>query len=212
MDEQNNTQQNQVVAQATAPAAAPVQAAAKPAAPGQQGGRGSFRGGQGGRGSFRGGPRPGGKGGPRDPKVKPEFDQKLISIRRVTRVASGGRRFSFSVAMVAGNRKGSVGVGTGKAGDTSLAIEKAFRSAKKNMIRLNLTKTSSIPHDVEIKYSSARIKMWPAAGKGLVAGSSVRHVLELAGVKDISAKILSGSKNHLNIARAAILALSKFKA
>lgn len=79
-------------------------------------------------------------------RPKPEFDQKIISIRRVTRVVAGGRRFSFSVALLAGDKKGSIGLGLGKAGDTSLAINKALRNAKKNMVRLQLTKTMSIPY------------------------------------------------------------------
>ena len=148
----------------------------------------------------------------REPRAKPEFDQKMISIRRVTRVASGGRRFSFSVALVAGNRKGQVGVGTGKAIDTSIAIDKAFRNAKKNMIKVNLTKDMSIPYDVSTKYASARLTIKPSRGKGLVAGSSVRTVLEFAGVKNVTAKLFSGSKNSLNNARAAIQALSEFTA
>ncbi|OHA32235.1 MAG: hypothetical protein A2928_01030 [Candidatus Taylorbacteria bacterium RIFCSPLOWO2_01_FULL_45_15b] len=133
----------------------------------------------------------------------------MISIRRVTRVAAGGRRFSFSVALVAGNKKGEVGVGIGKGGDTALAIEKAFRDAKKNMISVKRTKHFSIPHYVEAKYSSSVIKMMPSPGNGLVAGSSVRNVLELAGVKDVNAKIMSRSKNKLNNARVAVLALSR---
>ncbi len=147
----------------------------------------------------------------REPRAKPEFDQKIIQIRRVTRVVTGGRRFNFSVAVVAGNRKGMVGVGTGKAGDTSLAIEKAFKSAKKNMIKVPVTKAMSIPHSVEVKFSSARIQMMPAKGKGVIAGSSVRDVIELAGIKDVNAKILSRTKNRLNNAQAAIKALSSFR-
>ncbi len=141
-------------------------------------------------------------------RVKPEFDQKMIDIRRVTRVVAGGRRFSFSVALVIGDRKGSVGVGTGKANDTSLAIEKAFRDARKNILRLKLTKNMSIPHAISAKYSSAVIMLTPNKGKGLVVGSSARIALDLAGVKDTTAKIYSGSKNKLNIARATIKALS----
>lgn len=144
----------------------------------------------------------------RESRVKPEFDQKMISIRRVARVVTGGRRFSFSVALVAGNKKGMVGVGLGKAGDTSLAIEKAFRDAKKNMIVVNLTKDMSIPHETSAKFSSSRVSLMPAPDRGLIAGSSVRIVLELAGVKDIGGKVRSGSKNKLNIARATIAALS----
>lgn len=145
-------------------------------------------------------------------RVKPEYDQKILNIRRVARVATGGRRFQFSVAMVVGNRKGSVGVGTGKAGDTSLAIDKAVRSAKRNLIKVNTTKTLSIPHDVKVKYSSARVFIQPAPGRGLSAGSAVRDVLELAGVKDVNAKIFSGSKNKLNIARATVKALESLRA
>lgn len=144
----------------------------------------------------------------RKERVKPEFDQKIINIRRVTRVVAGGRRFSFSVALVAGNRNGQVGVGLGKAGDTSLAIEKAFRDAKRNMWKGKLTKNKSIPHEIEAKYSSSILRIIPAPGRGLIAGSSVRDVLELAGITDITAKILSRSKNKLNNARAAMKALN----
>jgi len=160
----------------------------------------------------------GGAGGNRRPRrggrperVRPEFDQKIISIRRVTRVMAGGRRFSFSVAMVIGDKKGKVGVGIGKAGDTQLAIEKAIRDAKKEMITVLMDKEGRIPHDVHVKYASSEVMMMPAAGRGLVAGSSVRTVLELAGVKDITAKIFSRSKNKLNNARAAVEALKQLK-
>jgi len=147
----------------------------------------------------------------REPRAKPEFDQKIIDIRRVTRVASGGRRFSFSVALVAGNRKGKVGVGTGKAGDTSLAIDKAVKNAKKNMITVPLNKNMSIAHFVSAKYNAARVEIMPAKGKGVAAGSSVRDVIELAGIKEVTAKIRSGSKNKLNNARVAVKALSLLK-
>jgi len=165
------------------------------------------------RGDQRGGGR-GGKGGGnrRSPRrdgqrTKPEFDQKIVSLRRVTRVTSGGRRFAFSVCVVAGNRKGMVGVGQGKAGDTPLAIEKAFRDARKNMITVNTTKNMSIPHEIEAKYAASRVKIMPAPGKGILAGSSVRTVLELAGIKEVSSKLLSRSKNNVNNAHVAIEAL-----
>lgn len=136
-----------------------------------------------------------------------EFDQKILGIRRVTRVVAGGRRFSFSVAMAIGDHKGKVGVGIGKAGDTALAIEKAVRSAKKNIIRVSTTKEGTIPHEVAARYCASQIMMQPAPGRGIVAGSSVRNVLELAGIRDVSAKILSRSKNKLNNAQAALKAL-----
>jgi len=160
----------------------------------------------------RGGPRGGGRrdGRARPEREKPEYDQKLIDVRRVARVVSGGRRFSFSVALVAGNRKGKVGVGIGKATDTTLAIDKAMRNAKRGMITLALTKTMSIPHESSAKYCSARVVIKPAHGRGLVAGSSVRNVLALAGVTDVNAKLLSKTKNKLNNARAAMKALHVF--
>lgn len=147
----------------------------------------------------------------RTERVKPEFDQRIIDIRRVTRVVAGGRRFSFSVVVVAGNRRGSVGVGTGKATDTALAVEKAYRSALKHKVTVPLTKSNSIAHEVEAKYSSGRVFMYPAPGRGMTAGGAVRDVIELAGIHDIGTKILSPSKNKLNIAQAAIKALSMLK-
>ncbi len=144
-------------------------------------------------------------------RVRSEFDQKILAIRRVTRVSSGGRRFTFSVALVVGDKKGRVGVATGKAGDTSLAIDKAARAAKKNAIRINTTTDMSIPHEVQAKYCSGIVKMMPAKGRGIIAGSAVRDIIILAGLKDINAKILSGSKNKLNIAQATIKALSSLK-
>ncbi|MFA4975421.1 MAG: 30S ribosomal protein S5 [Candidatus Paceibacterota bacterium] len=142
-------------------------------------------------------------------RPKPEFDQKILNIRRVTRVVAGGRRFSFSVALVAGDKKGSIGLGLGKAGDTSLAINKALRNAKKNMVRLKLTKTMSIPHEVSAKFSSSYIKLMPNKGRGLVAGTVLRDIAKLAGIKDITGKILSGSKNKLNNSKAVMQALSQ---
>jgi small subunit ribosomal protein S5 len=118
---------------------------------------------------------------------------------------------SFSVALVAGDRKGRVGIGSGKGIDTQISIDKALRDAKKNMITIPLTKDASIPHDIKCKYSSARITIVPAPNRGLIAGSAVRTVLELAGVTNVNAKIISPSKNKLNIARAAVEALSMLK-
>lgn len=149
------------------------------------------------------------RGGRRGARPRPEFDQKIVSIRRVTRVVRGGRRFSFSVSLVIGDKKGSVGVGVGKAGDTALAIEKAARDAKKHMITLKLTKTGSIAYEAQSKYAGSEVLLMPAPGKGVVAGSSVRTVLDLAGVKEVGGKLLTRSKNKLNNARATIDALSQ---
>lgn len=183
----------------------------------RDGARGGVRG-RGGRtgGDRRGGNARGGKRGGGDrrggfERARPEFDHKTIDVRRVARVVAGGRRFSFAVSLVAGDRKGKVGVGTGKSGDTASAIEKAMRSAKKNAVKIPLTKKGSIPHEVESKYSSAIVRIMPAPGRGIVAGSAVRTVLDLAGITDVGAKIFSGSKNKLNIARAAVQALSQME-
>ncbi|HEY4504419.1 MAG TPA: 30S ribosomal protein S5 [Candidatus Paceibacterota bacterium] len=155
--------------------------------------------------------RKGGRGRGKGERIRSEFAQSIISIRRVARVVAGGRRFSFSVALVAGDRNGKVGVGLGKAGDTSLAIDKALKHAKKHMINVPLTKSKSIDRDVLAKYASSVLYIKPAPGRGLSAGGSVRNVLDLAGVTDTNAKIISRSKNRLNNARAAIYALSKLK-
>ncbi len=190
----------------TPEATAPVEAAA-PAAAAPEAARPARERGPRGRGGDRG-RRP----SSRPPRAKSEFDQKMITIRRVARVVAGGRRFSFSVALIIGNKKGKVGVGLGKAGDTTLAIDNAVRDAKKHMITVNLTEDNSIAHDVSAKFSASRVMLIPAKGRGLVAGSSVRPVLELAGITNTVAKIHSGSKNGLNNARAAIVALKSLKA
>jgi len=147
----------------------------------------------------------------RTPRQRSEFDNKILGIRRVTRVVAGGRRFSFSVTIVLGNGKGQVGVGLGKASDTALAIEKATNDAKKHLIKLPLTHDASIPHEIQAKYDASEVLLIPTPGKGLKAGSAVRTVLELAGVKHISGKILTRSKNPLNNARATVAALKKLK-
>src|SRR3989344_1159563 len=187
--------------------AAPASAGGAPSFRGRTSARRVGRGGAGSRAGDRGGSRRGGGG--REERARPEFDQKMLNVRRVARVVAGGRRFNFSVLMVIGNRKGSVGVGTGKAGDTALAIEKATKNAKKHMIRVERTSNHSIPHILEAKYSSARIVIRPAPHKGLTAGSAVRSVLELCGISDVNAKVRSGSKNKLNLAQATIKALSE---
>ncbi len=155
------------------------------------------------------GPRRDGRG-PRPERAKPEFEQKMLSIRRVTRVVSGGRRFSFSVVLAIGDKKGSMGVGIGKANDTTLAIQKAFSDAKKNMLKLRLNKRGTIDHDVSAKYKSARVMLMPNQGRGVVVGSAMRVMIELAGVTDITGRVLSPSKDKLNIAQATMKALSLF--
>lgn len=145
--------------------------------------------------------------GPRKEKQRSEFEQKVIDIRRVARVMAGGRRFSFRVTMIAGDMKGRVGVGTDKGADTAIAIEKATNQAKKNMIKIDLTESGSIKKETKAKYNASGVIIKPSPGKGIVAGSSVRSVLQIAGVTDVVAKLLSRSGNKLNNARAALKAL-----
>ncbi len=137
-----------------------------------------------------------------------DVDQKILDIRRVTRVVAGGRRMSFAVAMIVGDKNGVVGVGTGKGNDTALAIAKALKDAKKHAVKIKRTDTHSIPHDVAAKYSASRVVLFPNNGRGLVVGAALRDILTIAGVKDVSGKIISGSKNKLNTARACIKALA----
>lgn len=152
------------------------------------------------------------RGRERAPRERSEFEQATLDVRRVARVMAGGRRFSFSVTVVIGDKKGRVGVGIGKGADTALAIDKAVRSAKKAMITVPLTKGGSIAHDVHAKYASSTVEMVPSKGRGLVAGSAMRTVLEHAGVTDVVAKIHTRSKNKLTIARATVAALSTLAA
>lgn len=162
------------------------------------------------RGAPRGrGGRPGGRPRERAPRERSEFDQVNIDVRRVARVMAGGRRFSFSVTVVIGDRKGRVGVGLGKGADTALAIDKAVRDARRHLITVPTTKGGTIAHEVSAKYASSTLTLVPSPGRGLVAGSAMRTVLELAGVKDVVGKILTRTKNKLTIARATVAALAK---
>ncbi len=152
--------------------------------------------------------RPGfGKDRPRD-----EFETKLLDLARVTRVTGGGKRLRFRAVVIAGDKKGKIGIGIDKGRDVSQAVDKATRRAKKNVINV-VTVGGTIPHEVEAKVGPARILLKPQRiGRGLVAGGAVRTICDLAGIKNISSKILSGSKNKLNNARATIEALRKLKA
>lgn len=136
-----------------------------------------------------------------------DVNRRVLSSRRVSRVVAGGRRFSLSVAVAVGDGNGSVGIGTGKGSDTAIAIQKATAQAKKNMVKLPITKDKGIPCDSKAKYCSSVVVVRPS--QGFVAGGAVRTIAELAGIKNINAKILSRSKNHLTNARATVLALSK---
>ncbi len=165
---------------------------------------------RGGRGSIRGRAQRGGSRS-RAPRERGEFEQVTIDARRVARVMAGGRRFNFSLVVVIGDKKGRVGVGLGKGIDTALAIDKAVRDAKKHLFTIPRTASGSIPHQVVTKYASSTVEIIPSQGRGLVAGSAVRTVLDLAGVTDVVTKIHSRSKNKLTIARATVAALKKLR-
>lgn len=144
-------------------------------------------------------------------REKSEFEQRVLDIRRVTRVVAGGKRFRFRATVVLGNRKGRVGVGVDKGADTSEAIEKASRDARKNLILIPM-KNNTIPHEVIGKFSSAVVLLKPAGeGKGIVAGGPARVVVSLAGIVNVTSKILGTTTNKLNNARATIEALKKLK-
>ncbi|MBI3627500.1 MAG: 30S ribosomal protein S5 [Candidatus Sungbacteria bacterium] len=146
------------------------------------------------------------------PRERSEYDQKTLDIRRVARVVKGGRRFSFRTTIVMGNRKGRVAVGIGKGADVALSIDKAASNAKRNMLQVPITKAGSIAHDVMAKYGSAIVKLRPASeGRGLIAGGPVRTVANLAGIQNLTSKIISRSANKLNNARATIEALKQLQ-
>ena len=140
-----------------------------------------------------------------------EWQERVVQIRRVTKVVKGGKNLSFRAIVVVGNEKGQVGVGVGKAADVIGAVKKGVADGKKHIIEVPLTKSNSIPHPVNGIGGGAKVMMRPAApGTGVIAGGAVRTVLELAGVQNILAKQL-GSKNPLNNARAAVNALDALR-
>jgi small subunit ribosomal protein S5 len=146
----------------------------------------------------------------RAPRPKSEFREKVLEVRRVARVMAGGKRFSFRTTVVLGDGKGRVGIGIAKGLDVAASVEKAKRQAQKNMITVPLKDGRTIAHDVEAKYSAAKVRIKPARlNHGLIAGGSSRVVLELVGIKDISAKILGRTTNKLTNAMATIEALKK---
>ncbi len=139
-----------------------------------------------------------------------EFDKKLVEVRRVTKVVKGGKTMRFSALVVVGNKKGLVGVGTGKANEVPVAVEKATANAKRNLISVPIVGTS-IPHKVVGRFSASRVLMFPAPeGRGVIAGGSARAVVELAGIKDIVTKA-HGSNNKINGVKATIEGLKQLR-
>lgn len=139
-----------------------------------------------------------------------EYEDVTLAIDRVTRVVKGGRRMRFRAVVVLGNKKGKVGLGTGKAGEVQASIQKAQRDAKRNLLIVPMA-DSTIPHEVNVKHKAARLRLMPASkGTGIIAGGPLRVILDLAGVKDILAKRF-GTTNKLVNAQAAMMALKALR-
>ncbi|MDD2696837.1 MAG: 30S ribosomal protein S5 [Candidatus Pacebacteria bacterium] len=144
-------------------------------------------------------------------KPKDEFDSKLLDLARVTRVTAGGKRLRFRAVVVVGNKMGKVGVGVSKGLDVAQAVEKATRMAKKNLIVVPIVE-DTIPHEVYAKFGAAEIILKPQRkGRGLVAGGVVRVLCTLAGIKNISSKVLGRTGNKLNNAQATIIAFKELR-
>ena len=164
--------------------------------------------GQGGGGNRRGfGGAGRGRGGAgRDGESQDEFEQKVIDLARVTRVMAGGKRMRFRACIAIGNKKGRVAIGLAKGADVTIAVTKAVNKAKKNFVDVKIV-NNTIPHEIRQKLGAAKILLKPAKiGHGIIAGGAVRIILELAGIKNITSKIL-GTNNKMNNVKCAILAL-----
>ena len=174
------------------------------------GGRGGDRrGGPGGPGGGRRGPR-----GPRPPREEPESDgltEKVVFINRCSKVVKGGRRFSFSALVVVGDQEASVGIGFGKANEVAEAIRKASDASRREMVKVPVVEGRTIPHEVIGRHRGGVVMLKPASpGTGIIAGSSVRSVIESAGIKDVLTKSM-GSNNHANVVKATLNALQSLR-
>lgn len=213
MDKEQKPQEEAKNAEQNAePKQAPQQQAPnteKPDAPSGPPARGAARG-KGKRGGGRdGGGRRGG-GDRRDDRQDSEWEEKIIQVRRVTKVVKGGKKLSFRAVVAVGNGKGQVGVGIGKASEVIMAIQKGIADARKSLVNVPIIKTT-IPHEIIGRQGSSRVLLKPAAkGTGVIAGGATRAVLELAGIGDVMSKSL-GSRSPLNVARATINGLGELR-
>lgn len=145
------------------------------------------------------------------PQEKPEFDTNILDLARVTRVTQGGKHLSFRACVVVGDHKGRVGFGVKKGKDVQIGVDKATRNAKKNLIQVPIV-NDTIPHIVYSKFKAAKVMLKPAPrGSGIIAGGAVRVVLELAGVPNVSSKILGKTKNKISIVKATFEALKALR-
>ncbi len=148
----------------------------------------------------------------KEQKPRDDFESKLLDLARVAHTRAGGRKIGFRAVVICGNKKGKIGIGTAKGKDVALAVEKATRIAKKNLIEVPIVE-DTIPYEVDAKFGAAKILLRPQRkGRGLVTGGTVRVICSLVGIKNISSKILGKTGNKLNNARATIKALKKLKA
>lgn len=141
-----------------------------------------------------------------------DLEQKVLQISRVSRTVSGGRRMRFRALVILGDKKGKIGMGIGKGTEVALAVQKATHKARKNMLSIIITDTGTIPHEINSSYGSARIIMRPASeGTSIIAGNTIRSIAEVAGIRNLVAKII-GSSNKINNAYATIIALQQLQA
>lgn len=144
-------------------------------------------------------------------KQEDEFESKLLDLKRVSHTREGGKKLRFRAVMIVGDKKGRVGVGIASGLDVAKAIEKATRIAKKNLVEVPI-KDGSISHEVKAKFGAAKVLLKPQAkGRGIVAGGTVRIICRLAGIEDISSKVLGGTRNKMNNAKATLKAFKKLR-